>query len=223
LTQKPTLLTAVLSLATLAGYAAYRFTLGGPEEPTPTDPAVLAQLVGIDEHDDEHEDAMPYGVDSLAALPEIGLNDLSGAPKTLADFEGKALVINFWATWCAPCLREIPLLKTFHSENSDVDVIGIAVDRLEPVREYADEMQFNYPILIGPTGPAEGMNVMGAFENIAGVMPFSVFVAADGSVLGNHAGELHPEHLEAVAAAVEALGAGEIDLATARSQVAELL
>lgn len=208
LTKNPTLLTALLSVAALAGYVAYRFTLGTAQPDSPAGTADTAMP-------DLHAHAEPPAL--ADALPEIVLDDLAGTPTPLDTWAGRPLLINFWATWCVPCLREIPLLKTFHEERAGIEVIGIAVDRLDPVLEYADEMQFNYPVLIGQ---AEGMNAMATFRNDAGAMPFSVFTSADGAVLGTHAGELHPEHLENFAATIDLLAAGELDLAGARERIA---
>lgn len=213
LTKSPTLLTALLSVAAIAGYVTYRFTTGAG---APAATGAAAEMAG-------QQEAHEPGADAAAAprladaLPDVTLNDLAGMPTALASFQGKPLLINFWATWCAPCLREIPMLKTFHDEHAGIDVIGIAVDRLDPVLEYAEEMQFNYPVLVGQS---DGMNAMAAFRNDAGAMPFSVLTDAAGAVLVTHAGELHAEHLEAFAATLGALAAGDIDRAGARRQLA---
>jgi thiol-disulfide isomerase/thioredoxin len=205
LTKNPTLLTAVLSLATLAGYAAYRLTLGGPDVPESDAVEMVQDRVG------------PPLAD---ALPDIAFNDLGGAQTPLSTWAGRPLLINFWATWCAPCLREIPLLKTFGEEHPSIQVLGIAVDDLDDVRKYADEMQFTYPVLVGQS---EAMNAMAVLRNDAGVMPFSVFTAPDGAVLAIHAGELHSEHLELLSATLAALQAGTIDRDTAREQLGAVL
>jgi len=110
------------------------------------------------------------------------------------------------------------MLKTFH-EAQDIDVIGIAVDRIDPVLQYAEDMQFNYPVLVGQS---DGMDAMAAFHNDSGAMPFSVYVAADGAILGKHAGELHEEHLENFVATLAALAAGSIDRTGARDMIAGL-
>jgi thiol-disulfide isomerase/thioredoxin len=203
LTAKPTLLTAVLSLAALAGYAAYRLTVGTGAQ----DPAASSAEAGH-----AHE-AAPLA----NALPDVMLGDLSGTPTSLASFAGQPLLINFWATWCAPCLREIPMLKTFHDEHESITVVGIAIDDLEDVQAYAQDMEFNYPVLVGQ---AEGMNAAAALGTAVIALPFSVFAAADGAVLGIHTGELHAEHLENLAATFAALEAGSIDHATARERLA---
>ena len=205
LTKHPTALTAILSFAAIAGYVAYRLTLGGAD--TPTDFAVVM--------DHDHDEAGAAG----DMLPGIVLNDLAGSPTSLSSLAGEPLLINFWATWCAPCLREIPMLKAFHEDNPSVRVVGIAVDDADKVAEYASRMEFNYPVLIGV---AEGMEAMAYLHNDAGAMPFSVFTAADGTVLGNHAGELHPEHLEVLSATLAELTSGAIDVADARERLADL-
>jgi thiol-disulfide isomerase/thioredoxin len=207
LTKNPTLLTAVLSLAAVAGYVAYRLTIGaaGPSAASvaTASPVLDGQL------DHEHE--------ALAdSLPEVVLDDLAGTPTPLATFAGQPLLINFWATWCAPCLREIPMLKEFHVQDPSIRVVGIAVDRFDDVVEYAAEMQFNYPVIVGQS---DGMDAMASFHNDSGAMPFSVFTAADGAILGNYPGELHPEHLELLSATVAALTAGTIDRETARARL----
>lgn len=189
LTRKPTLVTAILSAAALAGYATYRLADSPPE----TDSRFANEL------------------------PEIVLDDLAGVPTPLATWSDGPMLVNFWATWCAPCLREIPLLKSFQDEHSSIEVVGIAVDQLEPVLDFAQEMQFNYPVLVGR---ADAYAAMSTFRNEAQVMPFSAFTAPGGAVLGVRYGELHAEHLDNFATTVELLGSGEIDLGEARDRLA---
>ena len=189
LTRKPTLVTAILSATALVGYAAYLLSVSPPE----MEPRFANEL------------------------PDIVINDLAGTPTPLATWSDGPMLVNFWATWCAPCLREIPLLKAFQDEQESIEVIGIAVDQLEPVVEFAEDMQFNYPVLIGR---AEGFEAMVFFRNEAQVMPFTAFTAPGGAVLGVHYGELHAEHLENFATTVELLGAGEIGLSEARERLA---
>ena len=213
LTKRPTLLTAILSLATLAGYAAYRLTIGGQPEPAG---APAAMVDAMDHAHDDQAGQLPPLADTL---PAIVLEDLEGRPTELASFAGKPLLINFWATWCAPCLREIPLLKTFHAEQDLIDVVGIAIDDVDPVLEFAAEIDFNYPSLVGY---AEGYEAMAFLRNDAQAMPFSVFTGRGGAVLGKSYGELHAEDLELIAATVGLLEAGSIDIAEARERLATL-
>jgi thiol-disulfide isomerase/thioredoxin len=203
LTKNPVLMTAVLSLAALAGYGADRLLEREPSAGAAAMP----------------ERAPDAG--SLAnGLPAVTLSGLDGAPIALSSLAGEPLLINFWATWCAPCLREIPLLKTFHDQHESITVVGIAIDDLEDVQAYAEDMDFNYPVLVGQ---AEGMNAAAGLGVEVIALPFSVYAGPDGAILGIHTGELRPAHLDALAATIGDLMAGTIDQAAARARLAELL
>jgi thiol-disulfide isomerase/thioredoxin len=91
------------------------------------------------------------GPPQVAEFPQFSLPDLAGNTREFGEFEGRHRLLNFWATWCAPCRREIPLLKEFQAEQGadGVQIIGIAVDFPEEVARYAESAEFNYPILIG--------------------------------------------------------------------------
>ena len=194
---------AVAGALALGGYVAYRTMLA--------EPTVAAQSVPA-------ADA-PSSVQAAETLPEFTLANLSGEQQSSHSWPDQALVINFWATWCAPCLREIPLLKEFHEtqQANGITVVGIAVDRPEPVAAFAEDMMFNYPVLVGQ---AEGMEAAASFGVDFFALPFTVFTDHDANILGVHTGELHSEDLENLAAVLEALEAGRIDLEDARGRIA---
>jgi hypothetical protein len=98
-----------------------------------------------------------------------------------------------------------------------VQIVGIAVDRHEPVARIAPDMQFNYPILVGQS---DAWEAAGAFGVNLYALPFTVFTAAGGEVLGVHTGELHAEHLENLTAVLADLAAGEANVAEARARLA---
>ncbi len=202
---KASIAAVLVAAFAIGGYAAYRAT---HEPPAAEAPAVQAAT----------DDAEPRP-GPAATLPEFSLANLSGEQQSIHSWPDDALVINFWATWCAPCLREIPLLKSFQDEQRDsgVTVVGIAVDRPDPVAAFAAEMTFNYPILVGQ---AEGMEAAASFGVDFFALPFTVFVDHDQNVLGVHTGELHAEDLENLATVFAALARGDIDLDTARARVA---
>ncbi|MDH3545828.1 MAG: TlpA family protein disulfide reductase, partial [Gammaproteobacteria bacterium] len=133
-------------------------------------------------------------------------------------WSGKHRILNFWATWCAPCRREIPLLKAFQDEYgaTGIQVIGIAVDFLEPVIAYAEEAEFNYPILVGEQ---DAMAVAGSSGVDFIGLPFTMIVAADGELIGAHMGEIHKEQLEQIAELLARLDRGEIDKETIRASI----
>ena len=193
------LLTLVLSSIAIVAYLGYRALPRQPAAPVASEPV---------------EQAGP-----VESLPDFSLADLTGGMRSIRSWPDDALVINFWATWCAPCLREIPLLKEFQEQHADqpVRVIGIAVDRMEPVQEFAREMEFNYPILVGET---DGINAAAAFGVDFFALPFTVFTDTEGSILGVHTGEIHTEDLENLSATLADLRAGAIDLAAARARLA---
>lgn len=191
------LLTLALSAAALLAYVGYRAVL--PENmPNGTEHAGASVLVDT--------------------LPEFALEDLTGEIRSIQGWEGDALVINFWATWCAPCLREIPLLKEFQEANGSagVQVVGIAVDHLEAVQAFAEDMGFNYPVLVGQLAAMEAAAEFG-LEFF--VLPFTVFTDPRKRILGIHNGELHTEHLDELLLVLNALEAGSMDIDTARARL----
>jgi thiol-disulfide isomerase/thioredoxin len=152
-----------------------------------------------------------------AVAPDFELLDLSGQSVRLNDLRGRPVLLNFWATWCGPCLREIPMLKELQAARPDLQVVGIAIDKPDLVAKFAGDMQFNYEILVGQNEAWGAASALGV--NIF-ALPFTVFTAGDGSILGVHTGELHAEHLEAFRDAADELKAGRIDVAEARRRIA---
>jgi thiol-disulfide isomerase/thioredoxin len=209
LTKNPTVLTVVLSLAALAGYATYRLSTNAADAPPATP---LASAEDEHAHDEEH----PPLPDTL---PAIVLDDLAGTPTSLASLAGQPLLINFWATWCAPCLREIPLLKRFHEEDPSIRVVGIAVDRLADVLEYSAEMEFNYPVLVGQEEAMAAAETSG-IEFVG--LPFTMVISPDGQLIKTHMGEILETQLEAITAVLERLEGGEIDVEAARAALGRL-
>jgi peroxiredoxin len=165
------------------------------------------------------EPAMPATGEPVAAANDdpvdFSLPDLDGNVRRLSEWDDKARLVNFWATWCAPCRREIPLLKSTQEGHAadNLQVIGIAVDFAEPVQLYAEEAEFNYPILVGQD------EAMAAAED-AGVpfigLPFTMIVAPGGRLLKTHVGEIMESHVERIVAVLGQLEAGELDLPGAR-------
>ena len=207
---RPALLTAALSGAAVLGYLAYRVAFAPVEVPTEETIQFGENRAAEEaEHADEPQLA--------ERLPDFSLEALAGGQQSITSWPGKPLLINFWATWCGPCVREIPMLKDFQTSQTELQVVGIALDRRDPVVKFADTMQFNYPILIGDKG---GYEAAAAFGVNVYAMPFTVFTGADGSVLGVHTGELHPEHLQELTTVVAELRDGKIDVATARKRLA---
>lgn len=127
--------------------------------------------------------------------PEFSLPDLAGQPRHIKDWDGQALLINFWATWCAPCREEIPAFiavrEKFHSRG--FEIVGIAIDQAEFVTEYARDFGITYPLL---QGGGEALELSNLYGNQQGTLPYSVFVNAQGRITHIHnRGVLHEAEL----------------------------
>jgi thiol-disulfide isomerase/thioredoxin len=124
------------------------------------------------------------------------LNDLQGTPQPLSQWRGKPLLVNFWATWCAPCVQEMPEL----SELADADggksfnVIGIGIDSPSNMKEFADKLKIAYPLYVGGMG---GTELSREFGNQAGGLPYTVLIGADGQVRKTYLGKLKFDELRA--------------------------
>lgn len=115
-------------------------------------------------------------------LPALALPDPDGKVVDLrARFGGKPLLVNVWASWCGPCVKEMPELERFSHEQgaNGVQVVGLALDTPEAVREFLTRVPVGYPIVLDTPGPADASVRLG---NTRGLLPFSVLVGADGRI-----------------------------------------
>lgn len=153
-------------------------------------------------------------------LPAFKLADRAGKLTSIGEFAGKSLVINFWATWCAPCQREIPLLQSLHDEwaGRGVEVVGIAVDFREKVREFANRFKIGYPLLIGEQDALDAAAALGVDQP---VFPFTVFTDRRGQVVALFIGELHRPQAELILTVVQRLNMDSIQLPAARQAIAD--
>ncbi len=127
--------------------------------------------------------------ESQNQLPEFSLSGLDGKQHSIKEWQGKVLVINFWATWCPPCLKEMPEFQAIQNEFSDkgLQFIGIALDEAEPVKEFISSKKITYPILLGED---QGMKIAHDLGNIVNTVPFTVVVDKKGNIVKNHMGTL---------------------------------
>jgi len=154
-------------------------------------------------------------------LPDIRLPDRTGAMKSLEDWKGRPLIINFWATWCGPCREEIPLLKSLRKERAAdrLEIIGIAIDERPAVLKYASEIGIDYPVLIGEQDGYEAAERFG----VAMVLPFSVFADSRGRIVSLKVGELHPNEAAFILDRIRDVDANRLALPDARREIAEKL
>lgn len=131
----------------------------------------------------------PEASGDAAALLAVTLPDLDGRPQSLGQWHGRLLVVNFWATWCAPCREEMPeFVKAQHDYGArGLQFVGIATDDEAKVRQFVAELGVNYPTLLGGYGAIELSRALG---NRVGALPFTVIVDREGHVVHRQLGPL---------------------------------
>ena len=130
-----------------------------------------------------------------AAAPDFALPDLAGEQRTLADWSGKVVVLNFWATWCAPCREEMPMLVEIGDEyrGKGVEVVGVAVDDRDKIAEFVDEFRVNFPIVYGELA---ALKLSQTYGNRIGALPYTAIIDRQGRIVHMHAGILKKPDLE---------------------------
>ena len=154
-------------------------------------------------------------------LRDFELIGLNGSIYQSSQWNNKAKLINFWATWCAPCRREIPLLNKTQNNYSGIpiQIIGIAVDLFDDVVSYSKETEFNYPILIGEEDAIaiaedSGVDFIG--------LPFTMVVTKDNEILKTHIGEIKKHHIELITQVIKDIQSGKITTSQAKKQLGKI-
>ena len=216
--------TAQISLAAIlivgagvVGFVAYRAMSGGAPSQAP-EVATSGKADGMPTDAVALSPAPATGGGLPAQLPEFSLHDRAGKLRSIREWQGKSLVINFWATWCAPCRREIPMLTALNKERArdNIEVLGIAVDFHDQVVAYADKIGLDYALLIGEQ---DGLDTMAKFGLSSAGFPFTVFTDNQGRIVTGHIGELHAEEAKVILDAVTGLNAGRVTMEQARAQI----
>ena len=132
-----------------------------------------------------------------APLLGVSLPDTKGREQPLAQWKGKVLVVNFWATWCVPCREEMPEFVKAQKDlgGRGVQFVGIAIDQPDKIDAFAAELQLNYPALVGGYGAIELSKAMG---NRLGALPFTVVINRRGTVAHTQLGPLKEAQLRSI-------------------------
>lgn len=128
-------------------------------------------------------------------LPALSLPDLDGKLHSLEEYRGRRVLLNFWASWCAPCVEEMPALDAAQEkfgENAPI-VLGIALDESANVTKFLQAHPVRYPILLGDVGPPSTAEKLG---NSRRTLPFSILIDENGRILATHDGILSAQQLQ---------------------------
>jgi len=143
----------------------------------------LSDYIRSKEHLDKISPASQISMQDLLGepSPDFSLMDVSGQRRNISEWKGKVLAINFWATWCPPCLEEIPHFIKLQDkyEHQGLQFLGIALESVDKVLGFANEHGINYPLLVGEQ---EVIELAGKFGNYSGGLPYTVILDRNGHI-----------------------------------------
>ena len=154
---------------------------------------LLLSACGQSEKNTQSETVKPKAVISTSVIgslrPEFALPDTEGQIHNIKEWDGKVLVVNFWATWCPPCRREMPAFIELQDEfgAQGLQFIGVAIDEADKVSEFMDTYGVNYPMLLGDLA---AIDVAKKYGNRFGALPYTVIVDRQGKITFIRRGEL---------------------------------
>ncbi len=154
--------------------------------------------------------------------PNFTMKDLQGVERSISEWDGNALLINFWATWCIPCKREIPMLNELVSEyeGRDFNVLGIAVDTPENIQEFKKTIPLEYETLADED---VSQDVAFQFSNSFLVLPFTVFLDHQGRIFWMQVEEIHREEIDLILDKIFKIRSGELDFEQAQEKLVAAL
>jgi len=133
---------------------------------------------------------------AVESLMKANLPDIQGQTHALSEWRGKVLLVNFWATWCPPCVEEMPELVDLQNSSGikNLQIVGIGVDSPSNIQQFTKKFQISYPILVAGM---EGTEIARALGNQAGGLPFTVLLDAEGRVRQTYLGRLNMNQVKA--------------------------
>ncbi|WP_211460743.1 TlpA family protein disulfide reductase [Collimonas silvisoli] len=150
--------------------------------------AILFCVIGVYFGVQRHAPASPESL-AVANLLTQDMPDASGKTSSLAQWKGKPLLVNFWATWCAPCVEEMPELNALQTEVAakNIQIVGIGIDSADNIAKFAGKYKISYPLYVAGTGATA---LLRQFGNQSGGLPFTVLVGSDGQVKKMYLGSI---------------------------------
>ncbi len=129
--------------------------------------------------------------------PDFTLPDLQGEPLAISDWDGEVIALNFWASWCPPCVNEIPMFNDLQADYGDegLQFVGVALDRLDDARDFAEKLELAYPTM---QGVHDAMQVSELYGNADGLLPYTVIIDRQGRIVERFFGEVTRDDIEPV-------------------------
>ena len=129
--------------------------------------------------------------------PEFEMKDLGGKVHSVSEWDGKVLVLNFWAPWCTPCKKELPIFIELQEKYADqgLQFLGLAVDTPEEVKKFLQELPLNYPTLVGED---EAMDIARIYGNNIGALPYTVIINRSGKIVFTRKGDMKKAEAEKI-------------------------
>lgn len=129
--------------------------------------------------------------------PAFTMTDLEGEERAISEWDGDLVVLNFWASWCRPCVEEIPVFTELQDDFGDqgLQMLGVAVDNRDAARDFSERLEMNYPSFQGTTS---GMELVEAYGNERGTLPYTVVIDRDGTIVHRFDREIEREDIEPV-------------------------
>ena len=136
-------------------------------------------------------------VEASERRPDFALEDLDGKLRHTREWDGQVIMVNFWATWCPPCVREMPAFVKLYEDYKDKGfvVLGIAIDEKQAIIDFADPIGVDYPILLAEQS---GVGISQDYGNRLGILPYTVFIDRQGKIISRHPGEVTYEQAEEI-------------------------
>ncbi len=129
--------------------------------------------------------------------PDFRLTDLQGQSHANSEWDGKVVVVNFWASWCPPCIKEIPMFVDLQKQYGErgLQFVGIAIDSVEPVQRFIKELRINYPVFVDDR---KGIEIATQFGNRMGALPFTVIINRQGEIVKRQMGEMEESEIRSL-------------------------